>query len=166
MATPLTNIPLKTQHTGDNNDLHDPLVQDVLKEFEEEIAASKKITPQQPYQLPPQQHPMQHIAPTHQYPQQPSQIQQYPHQYPSQQYQTQQQNSSFFPKKNLIDANFGRKALIITILVLLLNYTQIFSFIYDRLPSNLNSISLAYDFYIKGTILFIALYILYLYEII
>ena len=63
MSTPLNNLPLKTQIQGDNTDLQDPLVKDVLKEFEEELAASKKtqeyIPPVQHYQHPPQQMPQQ-----------------------------------------------------------------------------------------------------------
>ena len=159
MATPLTNIPLKTQHSGDNNELQDPLVQDVLKEFEEEIAASKKNTQQQQMQQMQQmQQQQQMMQPQMMQPQQ-----QYPQ---NQSLNNYQQQLNFFPKKNLIDYNLARKALIITIIVLLLNYTQIFSLIYEKLPANLNSISIAYDFYIKGSILFIALYILFLYEII
>jgi hypothetical protein len=160
MATPLTNIPLKTQHSGDNNELQDPMVQDVLKEFEEEIAASKKNTQQQ-QQVTQQMHQQQMLQ------QQQQMMQQQQQQYQqNQSLNNYQQQFNFFPKKNLIDYNLARKALIITIIVLLLNYTQIFSLIYEKLPPNLNSISIAYDFYIKGSILFIALYILFLYDII
>jgi hypothetical protein len=167
MSTPLTNIPLKSQQaiavSPDNNDLQDPMVQDVLKEFEEEVAAAKKINPTNQYQRP----------------QQPAQQQQYQQQYqqshnvspPPVLYNSAPSgNSSFIssilPKNNLIDSSLGVKAIIITILVVLLNYTQLFPFIYEKLPDNISSLSLTYDFYIKTTILFLALYVLFLYEII
>jgi hypothetical protein len=165
MSTPLTNIPLKSQQaiavSPDNNDLQDPMVQDVLKEFEEEVAAAKKINPPKQYQMPPPSQP-----PPQQYQPQHNAHQPQPVLYNQQPSANTSFISSLLPKNNLIDSSLGIKAIIITILVILLNYTQLFSFIYEKLPDNISSLSLTYDFYIKTTILFLALYVLFLYEII
>jgi len=166
MSTPLTNIPVNSQQavtvSPDNNDLQDPMVQDVLKEFEEEVAAAKKINPPKQYQMSPPSPPtLQQYQPSHLATQPPPIL--YNHPPPP---MTNSFVSSLLPKNNLIDSSLGIKALIITILVILLNYTQLFSFIYEKLPHNISSLSLTYDFYIKTTILFLALYILFLYEII
>jgi len=171
MSTPLTNIPLKTQQpisvSPDNNDLQDPMVQDVLKEFEEEVAAAKKINPTNQYQIPQQpaqqQHAQQHAQQQYQ---QPHNVSPSPVLYNSAPSGNSSFMSSILPKNNLIDSSLGVKAIIITILVVLLNYTQLFPFIYEKLPDNISSLSLTYDFYIKTTILFLALYVLFLYEII
>lgn len=161
MSTPLTKLPIKAQVQGDNTDLQDPLVQDVLKEFEEELAASKKTQPVQNYMPIPQQMPQQMPQ---QIPQQmpqyaPPHMPQYPHQQPPQQ-------SSFYPKKNIIDFDLGRKVLIITIVILLLMYSNVFDIVYTKLPSNISSLATNFDLYIKSTLIFITLYILSLYEII
>lgn len=49
MSTPISTLPLKTQQTnvGDTNDINDPLVQDVLSEFQEELMMSKQPKPPQ-----------------------------------------------------------------------------------------------------------------------
>jgi hypothetical protein len=162
MSTPLANLPIKTQQNGSNNELQDPLVQDVLKEFEEEIAASKKNTFSNPqFQLPPPQFqppPPQFQPPPPQFQQHPPQFQQFPSQF-------QQNKNSFFGlylPNNIIDTDLIRKSLIITIIILLLNYSNIFNVLYNFLPTNINEIVNNYDFYIKSLTLFIIFYFLLL----
>ena len=42
MSTPISNLPIKTV-TDTNNDIDDPMIQTVLKEFEEEVPSTQKI---------------------------------------------------------------------------------------------------------------------------
>ena len=154
MSTPLNNLPIKS---GQANDIQDPLVQDVLKEFEEEIAAAKKPPI---YQLPPQQQ-LQTPPPPPQY-----HIQPQPPQCNQNFCPISSSKCAFLPQKNLIDFDLARRVLIIVIVVLLLNYSSIFDFIYNKLPLNISSSASCYDMYIRGFSLFITLYILNIYEII
>ena len=65
MSTPVNTLPLKTQQSNisETNDINDPLVQDVLNEFQEELMISKQHAPpsqhmhhqQQPMMMPSQQ---------------------------------------------------------------------------------------------------------------
>ena len=118
MSTPITNLPLKTQQNIDTNELQDPLVQDILKEFEEEVAAAKKQIPQQsqPQVQPPVQ-PQPQPQPQVQQQMQPQYIQ--------------------LQKNNLWDKYINidkiRVAIIITIIALSVLYTGILDSIFSKL---------------------------------
>ena len=144
MQTPIQNIPLNNKNSSDiSDDTNDPQVQDILKEFEEEIIATKKpIIPQQQ-----QQQQQQYI------PQQ-------------QQYIPQQQN-----KKNIknytdyIDNNIIKKCIIIVIILIIIFNTSIFSYILSHIPNKISNIITNYELYVKNIIIFLTLYILYFYKV-
>lgn len=158
MSTPLNNIPLKSNQQMDQTELQDPLVQDVLKEFEEEVAAAKIHTnnniPLRP-QNPNQQYQQQSPNPNQQYQQQlPIHNQQYPV------YNIQPNND-----KKIIDYDYIKKSLIIGIISIFVFY-PCFKFIYSKFSENISNYLQTYDILIKGFILFIIIYILMYYNVI
>ena len=150
MSTPLNNLPLKTQQNIEqtDNDINDPMVQDVLNEFQEEIAVNNKSEntytppvnqspPQQMYQTPPQ---MQNIQ---------AQQQMYNIKYNNQQgYQ------------QYLNVDIAKKITIITIIVMIITYSNLFQTLYEKLPTSVFELIEHYDIYIKGFVLFIILYVL------
>ena len=151
MSTPVNNLPLKTQQNTEqtDNDINDPMVQDVLNEFQEELAVNNKpeniskspqinqSPPQQMYQSPSQ---MQNIH---------TQQQMYNIKYNNQQgYQ------------QYLNVDIAKKITIITIIVMIITYSNLLYMLYEKLPSSIFEIIEQYDIYIKGTLIFIILYIL------
>ena len=144
MATPINSLPLKTTQEN-TNDLDDPLIQNVLKEFEDEAQQQIQETlPQQNYQEPQQR---QIIY------EQPQQIQQ-----PQQLQQSQELNYNNKIQKNLIDIDFIKKAAIITIIVFLLQYNNIISIILSKLPESINSYISGKEFILSILLMFIIFY--------
>lgn len=141
MSTPINNIPLKTTNDNKEDDSNDPLVQDVLKEFENEILSQKKNDiPQQPI------HQQQYQPPPQIIHQQPIQQQPIP----------QQQNI-----KNYINIDFIKKSVIIIIIIYLISYSNIISYLYNLIPSKFYNLFIENDIYIKLLLIFISIYILY-----
>lgn len=154
MSTPLNNLPLKTQKNieTNDNDINDPMVQDVLNEFQEEISVNNKPEtiykapntnqiPQQTYQSSPQ---MQNIH---------TQQQMYNIKYNNQQgYQ------------QYLNIDIAKKTTIIVLIVIIIIFTNILQIIYEKLPSNIFETIEPYDIYIKSIILFIILYLLSFFE--
>lgn len=151
MSTPVNNLPLKTQQNTEqtDNDINDPMVQDVLNEFQEELAVNNKpeniskspqinqSPPQQMYQSPSQ---MQNIH---------TQQQMYNIKYNNQQgYQ------------QYLNVDIAKKITIITVIVMIITYSNLLYMLYEKLPSSIFEIIEQYDIYIKGTLIFIILYIL------
>lgn len=151
MSTPVNNLPLKTQQNTEqtDNDINDPMVQDVLNEFQEELAVNNKpeniskspqvnqSSPQQMYQSPSQ---MQNIH---------TQQQMYNIKYNNQQGYHQ-----------YLNVDIAKKITIITIIVMIITYSNLLYMLYEKLPSSIFEIIEQYDIYIKGTLIFIILYIL------
>ena len=167
MSTPLNNLPLKTQNSNDeNNDINDPMVQDVLNEFQEELIMSQKPNTQQqsmsqplPPQMPPPMPPQQH--PSHQ--------QHYMHNnippppiHPM--YNKKEENKQF--PYNLVNIEILQKVLIIVIVTILIYSSNILPLLYDKLPSYLSDFMEVYDFFIKSFVIFIAIYVLFIFEFI
>ena len=147
MATPINNLPLKTQPSlEEQKDLQDPLVQDVLKEFEEELNASKKSQP--PLQPPPSPFP-----PHYQQPPQP----QYAYTPP-----LPPKPSSKFPT---LEMDLIKKTAIVVILIALIFYPCLLPFIYSKFPEKTSLILNTYDIYIKLVLLFTVIYLLYFYKV-
>lgn len=137
MATPINNIPLKN-NANTQDDIEDPSVQDVLREFESEISLTKKQdVPQQQY---PPNIPIK--------PQQPY--------YPPQQQQIQLNDNSSY-----IDIPLLKKTLFIVVIPMIIFYPNLFCSIYTKLPLSISSIISNYEFYIKILIIFVILYILF-----
>jgi hypothetical protein len=151
MSTPLNNLPLKTQQSNEEiSDINDPMVQDVLNEFQEELMMSKK--PLQP-------HPLQQSHPSPQHASQPSQLpqsMQYYPQAPINKYSINYNNDKF--PYNYIDMELIKKTLAVVIITILLFNTNIMHMIYEKLPPYAYDIAISFDVYVKGLTLFVILY--------
>ena len=152
MSTPINTLPLKTQQSNisDTNDINDPLVQDVLNEFQEELMISKQHAPQsqQMHQSPPMMPPQQ--------------------QYHNQQYQQQHLNY----KNNLnksdystyLDTELAKKSLILVIISLIIYNSGIINTVYEKMPDYLQDNLNNFDIYIKSLSLFAIIYVLSFFE--
>lgn len=144
MTTSIQNIPMKTSKLNNNDidDSEDPMVKDILQEFQEELKENQKSLPNPPsqndtYQInynppPPPQQP-------------PPQIQQKPI------------KNSFYTKYYNQEILI-KTAIIITIIAFVFSPT-IFNTFMDKIPYTLAEIFNQYDFYIKLIISFIFVYI-------
>ena len=171
--------------SSEHNDINDPVVQDVLNEFRDEILISKNNKEMNVNLQPPIIHEMPNVgipnspnSPS--YPQhQPQQYHQSPqHSQPQPSYQSHHQNSSYpsNPQQNpysqhsnqqnkndymlYIDVELIKKNLIIVIIVFLIYFSGIINNIYDRIPEYLQDNILPLDIYIKTVSLFMILYII------
>ena len=172
-------------NSSEHNDINDPIVQDVLNEFRDEILISKNNKEMNVNLQPPIIHEMPNVgipnspnSPS--YPQhQPQQYHQPPqHSQPQPSYQSHHQNSSYpsNPQQNpysqhsnpqnkndymlYIDVELIKKNLIIVIIVFLIYFSGIINNIYDRIPEYLQDNILPLDIYIKTVSLFMILYII------
>ena len=165
MSTPINTLPLKTQQTnvGDSNDINDPLVQDVLSEFQEELMMSKQPKPPQisPDQLMYQQQMMQQ-----------QQMQQQQMQQQQLQRQQQQQPPPPTPHNinkydnisSYLDIEVAKKSLILVIVSLIIYNSGIINIIYEKLPDYLQDNLNSFDIYIKSVSLFLIIYVLSFFE--
>jgi hypothetical protein len=160
MSTPINTLPLKTQQTNiDANDINDPIVQDVLNEFQEELHSSKQ-TNKAPMQMPSQQ--MQLLQ-----------------QQQMQQMQQQQQqggmqggllpvsknNSNKFDNmSSYLDIEVAKKSLILVIISLIIYNSGIINTMYEKMPEYLQDNLNNFDIYIKSASLFTIIYILSFFE--
>uniref|UniRef100_A0A6C0CES5 Uncharacterized protein n=1 Tax=viral metagenome TaxID=1070528 RepID=A0A6C0CES5_9ZZZZ len=166
MSTPISTLPMKTQQgTGgasDANDINDPIVQDVLNEFQEELMLSKQPrTPQaqQPPYIPlsPQQQshsPQQSHAPQH-----PPMSPHYPS-YPSSPYGY----SKYDNISSYLDTEVAKKSLILVILAVIIYHSGIINTVYEKMPDYLQDNLNNFDIYIKSASLFSIIYVLSFFE--
>lgn len=163
MSTPISTLPLKTQPSAEANDINDPVVQDVLNEFQDELMMSKKSAmPQHPHPqmppMPPQQPypPQPHSPHSQQYP--PSM---YPH--PSM-YPTANGNGKYDSISAYVDTEVAKKSLILVILAVIIYHSGIINTVYEKMPDNLQDHLTNFDIYIKSISLFSIIYILSFFE--
>lgn len=162
MSTPISTLPLKTQPSAEANDINDPVVQDVLNEFQDELMMSKKSAmpqhPQHPQMppMPPQPSypPQQH---SHQYP--PSM---YPH--PSMHPPTPNGNGKYDSISAYVDTEVAKKSLILVILAVIIYHSGIINTVYEKMPDNLQDHLTNFDIYIKSISLFSIIYVLSFFE--
>lgn len=121
MATPISNLPLKTSPPKDQTEIEDPLIQNVLKEFEDDVRQQRDAQYQQP--LEPQQY--QQSAP-----------QQFQQQHYQQPVLPQYPNTNQYPKmpKKLLDVKVLKSTAIIAIIVFLLQNYNIINILAQKLP--------------------------------
>ena len=161
MSTPISTLPLKTQPSAEANDINDPVVQDVLNEFQDELMMSKKSAmpphPQMP-PMPPQQPypPPQHSPHSQQYPQS-----MYPH--PSM-YPTPNGNGKYDSISAYVDTEVAKKSLILVILAVIIYHSGIINTVYEKMPENLQDHLTNFDIYIKSISLFSIIYVLSFFE--
>uniref|UniRef100_A0A6C0IZY2 Transmembrane protein n=1 Tax=viral metagenome TaxID=1070528 RepID=A0A6C0IZY2_9ZZZZ len=151
MSTPVNNLPLKTQQNTEqtDNDINDPMVQDVLNEFQEELAVNNK-----PENI--SKSPQVNQSPPQQMYQSPSQMQNIHTQ--QQMYNIKYNNQQGY--QQYLNVDIAKKITIITIIVMIITYSNLLYMLYEKLPSSIFEIIEQYDIYIKGTLIFIILYIL------
>jgi hypothetical protein len=151
MSTPINTLPLKTPQTNisETNDMNDPIVQDVLNEFQEELMMSKHSKSQQSptSQMPPL--PI-YQQPTHQ----PYQQQQQPINY------NYRNTNKYDNIASYIDIDVAKKSLILVIISLIIYHSGIVNTVYEKLPDYLHDNLNNFDIYIKSLSLFSIIYIL------
>ncbi len=166
MSTPTKTLPVNQNvKTLENNDINDPIVQDVLNEFREEYSSKNKVENnivQQKYE-----DMREYNQPSLQQQQQLQQLQQQQNQLNNyniidnyQQKQQQPQLITDIDKKNYFDIELVKKNLTIVILVLLLYNTPLFNTIYEKMPEYLYDNLMSCDILIKSISLFSVLYVL------
>jgi hypothetical protein len=145
---------MKTQQgANEANDINDPIVQDVLNEFQEELMLSKQ--PRAPLASQPPQQP-QHSLP----PQQASQYPPYPHALP-------QQRGGYGKYDNIssyLDTEVAKKSLILVILAVIIYHSGIVNTVYEKMPEYLQDNLNNFDIYIKSASLFSIIYVLTFFE--
>ena len=161
MSTPISTLPLKTQPSAEANDINDPVVQDVLNEFQDELMMSKKSAmPQHPQMppMPPHQPypPQQHSSHSQQCPQS-----MYPH--PSM-YPTPNGNGKYDSISAYVDTEVAKKSLILVILAVIIYHSGIINTVYEKMPDNLQDHLTNFDIYIKSISLFSIIYVLSFFE--
>ena len=156
MITPIDKIPLKTSGANITDDMvDDPIVKDVLNEFEKELSLNEQTIKnnylinnnQHQQQLQQQQQPLYHPLQQQLQPQQP---------------QLQQQQSS---KINYIDNELITKSFIICIVIAIIINPVIYNTILSKIPENISGILDNYNYIIKIILIFIALYALMFYKL-
>ena len=177
MSTPISTLPLKTQqsNTGDVNDINDPIVQDVLNEFQEELMISKQPkTPQisqQQQMLMQQQQQQQHQQMLMQ-----QQQQQMLHQHPPM--PSHPPNSSngsnsgnsgnslnkYDSISSYLDTEVAKKSLILVIIAVIIYHSGIINTVYEKMPEYLQDNLNTFDIYIKSISLFSIIYVLSFFE--
>jgi small-conductance mechanosensitive channel len=170
MSTPINTLPLKTQQTNiDTNDINDPIVQDVLNEFQEELLSSKQIN-KSAQQMPSQQQQLQLL--------QQQQMQQQQQQQQQMQLLQQQQmqgmqglppNSKNYQNKfdnmsSYLDIEVAKKSLILVIISLIIYNSGVINMMYEKMPEYLQDNLNNFDIYIKSASLFTIIYILSFFE--
>ena len=138
MTTSIDNIPMKTNRneiTPDDSD--DPMVKDILSEFEQELNNQKPVPNEEPTKYIINNTPPPPIKPQ----------------------QIKNKSSSYYNEE------FMRKTAIITIVIALIFSPMIFSSIIEKLPVNISGIIDDYNFYIKLVLAFIAIYLFFYYNL-
>ena len=159
MSTPTSTLPLKTDRTSpDQSDINDPIVQDVLNEFREELMTSKnkeasKQVQHNNNQIQEQQYQQQ------QYQQQQYQQQQYQNDLNNQNKNVVTEKNENFPYSH-IDFDIIKKSLVIVIISILIYNTGIINNLYEKMPEYLHENLNIFDIYIKSVSLFVSIYIL------
>jgi len=157
MITPIDKIPLKTSGANITDDMaDDPIVKDVLNEFEKELSLNEQ-TIKNNYLInnnQQQQQPLYHPLQQQLKPQQQQQQQQ-------QQLQPQQSSTQI----NYIDNVLITKTFIICIVIAIVINPVIYNTILSKIPENLSGIFDNYNYIIKIILIFIALYALMFYKL-
>lgn len=160
MITEIDKIPLKTNDISLTDDMNDPLVKDVLNEFENELLLANK--PKNNYNI-------NNNSETHnnnnnqqpqlQQPQQPSlndtQIIK----------NTRSSKNDRNDKIKYYDELLINKSFIICIIIAIIINPYIFTTIINNLPINISSIVDSYNYFIKLGLIFIVIYLLMIYKV-
>lgn len=150
MITSIDKIPLKPSVNNLNNDdLTDPMVKDVLNEFEKELSLQEKQSKYVINDQPPQQQPLYQPPPLQPQYQPPPVIKK-------------QDTIS----KNYIDNELITKTFIICIIMAIITNPYIYDTLISKIPENISNIFISYNYIIKLIILFIVIYGMMFYNLI
>ena len=154
MATPISNLPLKTAPPQDQTEIEDPLIQNVLKEFEDDMNQQKEASPQQiPLQYQPL--PVQQMPPTS------------PHPVYAQPQQYQPQPGPWTKStRKLIDMKIAKNTAIIAIIVFLLQNYNIIQMLVQRLPETVTRHIVGKEFILNFALIFAIFYALMYFDFI
>ena len=154
MSTPINTLPLKTQQTNiDANDINDPIVQDVLNEFQEELLSSKQGN-KSPMQMPSQQMQQMQLL------QQQQQMQGMQGLPPN----SKNNQNKFDNMSSYLDIEVAKKSLILVIISLIIYNSGIINMMYEKMPDYLQDNLNNFDIYIKSASLFSIIYVLSFFE--
>jgi len=160
MLTSLDKIPLKPSNNTNIDDMSDdPIVKDVLSEFEKELLLNEKQANN--YNINYQQQQQQPLQQQQQPQQQPLQ-----QQHQQQQYQQPQRTSNSKNLNNYIDNILITKTFIICIIVALIINPYIYNTIISKIPTNLSTLFDSYNYFIKLGLIFIAIYLFMFYKLV
>jgi hypothetical protein len=160
MITEIDKIPLKTNETSVTDDMNDPLVKDVLNEFENELLLSNKPIINNNYKINNDDNDIQR---NNYQPELQSQSQLQPQ--PQQQLNRNMKSSSKNEKIKYYDELLLNKSFIICIIIAIIINPYIFSTIINNLPENISSIFDSYNYFIKLGLIFLAIYLLMIYKV-
>jgi len=153
MTTSVDNIPMKTNVGVKVDDSEDPVVKDILNEFQQELKINNG------YEINYESSPSPAPAPT------PVSVSP-----PVQQYQRPVNQQQPIMKSNVnksyYNEEYARKTAIIIIIIGIIFSPIIYNSIIERIPNSFIGIFTSYDFYIKSSLAFIAIYLLYTYKMI
>lgn len=133
MATPISSLPMKTQPPN-QAEIEDPLIQNVLKEFEDQMSK------------PPDQQPV-YEQPVYQYQQPPSPIYQQPQ-------QPQQSYYKYNKHTKEIDSELLKKIFINTVIVFLLQNYNIVNILTAKFPDTVTKYISGKEFLVNFTLIF------------
>jgi|694.fasta_scaffold29269_9 hypothetical protein len=146
MTTSIDNIPLKTNNNDiPDDDSDDPMVKNILDEFQQEFTNHKKPIQPAPYIINNTPSPPPPYIPP-----------------PIPNIQT---NTNKSIKSNYYNEEFMRKTAIIVIIIAFIFSPIIFSTLIEKLPLNIATIIENYNFYIKLIISFIVIYLFFYYNL-
>lgn len=162
MITEIDKIPLKTSDISLTDDMNDPLVKDVLNEFENELLLSK---PKNNYKITNNDDIINDDSNSNK-----------KNGYQTQQQLSQNQNqnqpqlqSQSQPRKNnkikYYDELLINKSFIICVIIAIIINPYIFTTIINNLPENISTILDGYNYIIKLALIFIIIYILMIYKV-
>lgn len=161
MITEIDKIPLKTNDVSITDDMNDPLVKDVLSEFENELLLSNK--PKNNYKI---NIDNDNDNKNIQYTQPQQQLQpQINQQRQSIEPQIVNKNSNKNEKIKYFDELLINKSFIICIIIAIIINPYIFTTIVNNLPQNISTIVDTYSYFIKLILIFVVIYILMIYKV-
>jgi hypothetical protein len=158
MSTPIKNLPLKTTQQNEN-DIEDPLIQGVLKEFEDTVMANT-----QPPQQPPQQQSQPPPQPVEYTP--PPPVFSPPPVMPEPVNMNHLDYNSKGSDKKLFDLETLKRATIVTIILVLFQNNSILNIGLSRLPSSVTNHITGREIIMNSFIVFVIVYTLMYFDFI
>tara|TARA_B110000444_G_C18668594_1_gene514178 strand:- start:302 stop:787 length:486 start_codon:yes stop_codon:yes gene_type:complete len=155
MSTPLNELPLKTSDTANSTELDDPTIQNVLKDFENELSGSSNNEKNSQIIAPTINDNINHNINSELNNNIPHQ---YTHQYIKPENYYQKPIINF--EKNILDINIAIKSIIIIIIIIIVNYSNIFKYVENKLPEYISKYLNNNNTYLNLGLLFGIFYVL------